>query len=116
MINTLRVSILLFLILFVNIQNIVCQPEESNILISRFSSVSPELSIHKVLIDDNNTFWLASNKGLIETNAQGSKFVTHFESTSFVYLTSDMKDNIWASSRAAAFRTAATSAAPRSRR
>ncbi len=100
--SLIKFSSLLFLIL--NVFPLFSQEGDSpKLSISRFEKVSTDASVYKTFIDEKNILWLASNKGLIETNGDGSRFEIHFPSTEIKDVVSDRRDNIWAASNDAIY-------------
>ncbi|MBK8668045.1 MAG: OmpA family protein [Saprospiraceae bacterium] len=79
------------------------QTDSSEVAIARFNKVSTDARVNSTFIDDKNVIWLASSKGLIETNGDGSKYNVYFPNTEIKDVTSDSKDNIWAASNSAVY-------------
>ncbi|MBC7885810.1 MAG: OmpA family protein [Saprospiraceae bacterium] len=74
------------------------QVDSSKVSITRFDKVSTDARVQSIFIDDKNIIWLASNKGLIETTGDGSKFNIYFPNTEIKDVIADRKYNIWAAS------------------
>lgn len=79
------------------------QTDSTKVAITRFEKVSTDARIHQTFIDDKNTIWLASNKGLIETNSDGSKYTRHFDDSEIKSVATDKTGNIWAASNTTLF-------------
>lgn len=95
-----RIHIYLFLILSIALSSsLLGQIDSSRVSITIFEKVSSDTRVNNIHIDNKNIIWLATNKGLIETTGDGSKFNIHFDGTEILSVTADKRDNIWAAGR-----------------
>ncbi|KXK38524.1 MAG: OmpA/MotB domain-containing protein [Bacteroidetes bacterium OLB9] len=72
--------------------------DSSKVSITRFDKVSTDTRVNNIYISNKNIIWLATNKGLIETVGDGSKFNIFYPGIEIVDVTADKKENIWAAS------------------
>lgn len=76
----------------------LAQTDSSKVMITRFDQVSVDSRISNISIDEKNIIWLASSKGLIETNGEGSRLVIHFPNTAMKDVIADRNDQVWCAS------------------
>lgn len=101
--NTTIKIILLSLVSFFIGHTAFSQTDSSRVSISIFEKVSSDTRVNNIHIDSRNIIWLATNKGLIETTGDGSKFNIHFEGTEILSVTADKRDNVWAAGKSIIF-------------